>query len=124
MNNKETIEAWADFVIERWELDIIRLRITNTKQLINSFNCTIITQSNGDISLIIFAYEHYGKFVDIGVGNGVKYQDVKNSNRRPKLWYNKTFFGQVKKLGEILQEKYGEEAKVTIIETLQDKNHL
>lgn len=124
MNNKETIEAWADFVIERWELDIIRLRITNTKQLINSFNCTIITQSNGDISLIIFAYEHYGKFVDIGVGNGVKYQDVQKSNRRPKPWYNKTFFSQVKKLGEILQEKYGEEAKVTIIENLQDKNQL
>jgi hypothetical protein len=120
MDQTQTIQAWADYVIERWELEIIRLGINSTGQLLKSFTSTIITQSGGNVEKIIFAYEYYGKFVDMGVGRGVKIGNP-NSSRAPKAWYNKTFFGQVKKLGEILQEKYSDAAAVSIVESIELK---
>ncbi|HPR33611.1 MAG TPA: hypothetical protein PLK12_16035 [Prolixibacteraceae bacterium] len=57
MDQKQTIEAWAGYVIERWELEILRLGINQTGQLLKSFTHTIITQSGGNVEKIIFAFE-------------------------------------------------------------------
>ena len=119
MDQQQTIQAWANYVIERWELEIIRLGINSTGRLLKSFTTTIHTQSGGNVEKIIFAYEYYGKFVDMGVGRGVTAAEVPQSGRTPKAWYNKTFFGQVKKLGEILQVKYSNTAAVTIVESIE-----
>ena len=118
MDQQQTVEAWANYVIERWELEILRLNINSTGKLLKSFTQTIITQSNGNVEKITFAFDFYGKFVDMGVGRGVTITEVNQSNRKPKPWYNKTFFGQVKKLGEIMKEKYIESAKLNVIEII------
>jgi hypothetical protein len=44
--------------------------------------------------------------------------ELSQSGCTQKLCYNKTFFGQVKKLGEILTEKYGHAALLVIIDNL------
>jgi len=120
MDQTQTIQAWADYVIERWELEIIRLGINSSGQLLKSFTSNIITQSGGNVEKIIFAYEYYGKFVDMGVGNGVKIGN-QTSSRAPKPWYNKVFYGQVKRMAEIMQEKYSNAAAVSIVESIEVK---
>lgn len=120
MDQTQTIQAWADYVIERWELEIIRLGINSSGQLLKSFTSNIITQSGGNVEKIIFAYEYYGKFVDMGVGRGIKIGNP-NSSRAPKPWYNKVFYGQVKRMAEIMQEKYSNAAAVSIVESIEVK---
>lgn len=116
-----TVEAWASIVVERWETQIARLNIGHSGNLINSFAHHIITQSQGNPERIEFAFEYYGKFVDMGVGRGVSIGEVEFSDRRKKPWYSKTFFSQVKKLGEILSVKYSEKAKAIIVENIEAK---
>ena len=118
-----TVQAWADIVIERWETKIARLKIGSSGQLIKSFHQHVQAQANGNPELITFTFEYYGKFVDMGVGRGVKIEDVSSSNRRPKQWYSKVFFSQLEKLKDILVEKYSRKAQFTIltgVEKMQD----
>lgn len=114
-----TVEAWADIVIERWENKIERLGIGSSGQLVKSFYHTVQTQSDGNPELIIFTFEYYGKFVDMGVGNGIAYNEVEFSNRTPKKWYSKTFFSQLEKLKELLATKYARKAQLEIITNVE-----
>ena len=116
-----TVEAWAEIVIDKWETMIARLHIGHSGKLINSFAHHVITQSGGDPEKIEFAFEYYGKFVDMGVGRGVTIGEVEFSDRRRKPWYSKTFFSQVKRSGEILGEKYARKGQAVIIENLENK---
>lgn len=120
MEQKQTVQAWADFVIERWELEMLRLRITSSGLLLKSFSNTVFTQSNGDVDRILFAFEYYGKFIDMGVGRGVTVANIAQSGRKPKPWYGKIFFSQVKKLSEIMQEKYARQSAIEIANVLEN----
>lgn len=115
-----TAEAWADIVIQRWERKIIAQHITETRELLNSFSHQIMVDAAGNPNLIQFAFKYYGKFVDMGVGNGVKVGFGGKSNRKAKPWYSKTFAAQVHKLGQILADKYGRKATLVIIENIDD----
>ena len=110
-----TIDAWAKIVVERWENKITRLRIHHTGDLSRSFAIHVFTQANGDPDKIEFAFNYYGKFVDMGVGRGVKMDLTGNGGRTAKPWYSRTFFSQVKRIGEILREKYAYKAQLSII---------
>lgn len=117
-----TVQAWADIVIERWETKIERLKIGHSGNLVNSFYHHVKTQANGNVELITFSFEYYGKFVDMGVGRGVKIADVEFSNRRPKPWYSKVFFSQLEKLKDILADKYATKAQLAIITNVERFN--
>lgn len=117
---KLTAEAWAEIVVERWEEKIMRLRIYRSGDLARSFTHHVIANANGNPELIQFAFAYYGKFVDMGVGNGVKYGDTGSGNRKAKAWYSKTFFAEIEKLKIIMAEKYGLKAQMTIIDTIQE----
>ena len=58
----------------------------------------------------------------MGVGKGVTLEMAGSvvSRRRPKPWYSKQFFAQVKKLSEILAAKYARKGVITIIENVDD----
>jgi hypothetical protein len=56
------------------------------------------SQANGNPERITFAFNYYGRFVDMGVSRGINYEKVEFSNRKAKPWYSKTFFGQLEKL--------------------------
>ena len=54
----------------------------------------------------------------MGVGKGVTYDEVINSKRKPKKWYSKVIYSELKKLSEILAEKYAKKSELTIIESI------
>jgi len=119
---KLTAEAWAKIVIERWERKILRLKIgqygnNSTHELAKSFTHHVITNADGNPEQIEFTFNYYGKFVDMGVGNGVKYGEP---GRKAKAWYSKTFFSQIEQFKIIWSEKYGLKAQMTIIDTIQN----
>lgn len=122
LNIKLTLKAWADITIDKWEQKIQTLKISYTHQLIESFANEVIANAGGDAARIEFAFNYYGKFVDMGVGKGVKIEDIGmvQTTRRPKKWYSKTFFTEITKLKYILAEKFARKAAVTIIENIDD----
>ncbi len=116
-NLDETLEAWADIVLRLWEERIKRLKIGDTNQLLQSLNQHVYRESGGDPDRVDFTFEYYGKFVDMGVRKGVS---LASGRTNPKPWYSKTFYSQVKRLGDILQEKYAQRAAIAIVENLDD----
>lgn len=117
-----TVQAWADIVIQIWLDKIEKLHIYDTYQLADSFVNHIITHANGDAYRIEFAFNYYGKFIDMGVGRGVKLEDAgdPNSKRKPRPWYSKTFFSEVQKLRIIFAEKYARKGAILIVENIDD----
>ena len=122
LNINETLQAWADITIDKWEQKIQTLKINYSYQLIESFANHIISNASGDIAKIEFAFNYYGKFVDMGVGKGVKLEGrgIVMTRRKPKKWYSKTFFTEITKLTHILAEKFARKGAVTIIENIDD----
>ncbi len=128
-NIRLTAEAWADITIERWLDKQVKLQVGWTGALKDiGYE---IHGTHDTVSQIGFSYEYYGKFVDMGVGKGVKLEDVKSSQqewrqgvggsrRRAKKWYSRTFYSEVKALTEILAQKYPLRAAITIVENLDD----
>lgn len=116
-----TVESWAKIVIERWELQMARTGIRGTGQLLNSLKYTIHTQAGGNPELIHFAFNYYGKFVDMGVGRGVSLETIEISNRKPKPWYSKVFWSQFQKLKEIMVDKYQMKSSISIITEIEKK---
>jgi len=117
-----TVESWAKIVVERWENKITMLRIHHSGNLAKSFAVHVFTQANGNPDKIEFAFNYYGKFVDMGVGNGVNMDQVGGSNRKAKPWYSRTFFSQVKRLSEIISENLATRAQLTILTNVEAFN--
>ena len=115
----ETLRAWADIVIERWEYRVAQLDVVDSGELLKSFQAQVHVDSNGSGEKIVFAFAYYGRFVELGVG---KYVSAgMESNRKKKPWYTKIFFGQVNQLARIMSEKYGQEAALAICEQIELK---
>ncbi len=92
-NLQLTVEAWADIVIDNWLDNLTKLRIGYYFQLESNLHYNIFSGSHNLPSAVEFSFPLYGRFVDMGVGRGVKLEDVKGpeNSRRPKKWYSKTF---------------------------------
>ena len=119
-----TLERWAEYVIERWENKIVALNIQHTGDLLRSFQSEVYMQSGGDKAKIVFAFNYYGKFVDMGVGKGVKLENYFSTqhNRRRKMWYSPTFHSQLHKLAEIIARNYSRAAILTIQSNKKDNS--
>ena len=100
-----------------------------------SFKYKVIAASRGNVDRIEFAFNYYGKFLDMGVGKGTKLGDHPVSRgsrvladkmlgqvRKPKKWYSRTFYGEAQRLFEILQKEYGRKAQVVISENINDNS--
>lgn len=131
METHENVDRWAEIVLEKWQRAIRKLRIGDSGELFDSLARQVVSASDGDVQKVIFFYNYYGAFVDMGVGRGVKVGGVKESalsrrlegkrngnRRRAKKWHNKILYGQTIRLGEIMQDEYGNAAVVTIIDNL------
>jgi hypothetical protein len=95
----------------------------------------VVASAQGDVLKIDFAFKYYGKFVDMGVGKGVKLGRVKENQdsrrlegkmlgnrRRPKKWYSATFYAEAMKLGEIMAKEFGRRGTVVISENINDRS--
>jgi hypothetical protein len=102
-------------------------------ELFRSFQYKVISSAGGDIRRIEFAFNYYGKFVDMGVGRGTRLGDRPMSRakqrfagkflgavRVPKKWYSRTFFAESQRLAEILQKEYGRRGQLVISENIND----
>lgn len=124
-----TAQAWAEIVLENWLERIDKLGIGYSFDHEQSYAFDV--DSVGDTpTQINLSYAWYMKFVDMGVGKGVRLEDVKSnrmefsagiggSRRRPKKWYNKVLYREVFRLAQILSEKYGIKAVYAVKETLE-----
>ncbi len=126
-----TVDAWADIVIENWLDRITKLNIGYHFNLERELTVSIRQNPGGLPSVVEFSFPFYGKMVDMGVGKGVKLEDVRSGakdyssgegghRRRPKKWYSKIFYSEVKKLSVILAEKYGKMGALAIVENIDD----
>jgi hypothetical protein len=133
LDEKQIADAWAKITIKRWQKKIQGLSIGETGELTRSFLYDVVASAQGDVLKIDFAFKYYGKFVDMGVGKGVKVGQVKENQdsrklegkmlgnrRRPKKWYSKTFAAEAMKLGEILAKEFGRRGAVVISENIND----
>lgn len=124
-NIELTLQAWSDIVEQRWIDKIVKLGIVQTGALENSFRHQVITDGAGNPERIEFAFNYYGRFIDMGVGRGhtssiaaqVKIEKAK-AGRRAKPWYSATLYAERQKLAQILAEKYGRKGTIAIVESL------
>ncbi len=126
LNMNETAVAWAEITIRVFEDWLQKLGANASYQLTDSFVHHVHTSANGNPEMIDFAYKYYGKFVDMGVGGYVNLDNRDGmvasgqTTRKQKPWFSKTFFFQVRRLGEILSEKYAQKAAITIVANIDD----
>jgi hypothetical protein len=122
--NPQTIEAWANIVLDIWKDRMMKHDVRNSGSLWTSLEQHVISQSDGNVDKVDFFFNYYGIYVDMGAGRGFAQgntgdvgnnRDGSRRKRQSKPWYSTAFYGQVKKLGEILQEKYGREAAERIV---------
>jgi len=119
---KETLDAWADIVLDVWKDRMMDYNLRHTGALWESLLQHVNYQAGGDNDRIDFFFNYYGVYVDMGVGGEFKAGnsgDISINGQSPKRvakpWYAKVFYSQVKRLGEILAHKYGQEAADQIV---------
>lgn len=132
LNTAITVEAWAEITIKEWQNKIKELEIGESKnstgQLLASFYHHVKTSADGIPEYINFAFEYYGRMVDWGVGRGVSIENRENlvlaegTRRVQKPWFSKVFAFHIKRLAEIMAEKYAQQAAVVVINDLQAAN--
>jgi hypothetical protein len=133
LTQPQIADAWAKITIKIWKDKMAKLKIGNSKALMDSFIHEVISSSGGDLMKIEFAFNYYGKFVDMGVGKGVKIGGVKEgatsrrlegkmigNRRRPKKWYSRTFAAEVMRLTEIIRQEYMSKSVAVIMENIND----
>lgn len=105
--NIETFEAWANITMEIWQDRMMKYQVRDSGALFSSLMQHVNAQANGSSDRIDFFFLYYGTFVDMGLAG--------KTVIKAKPWYSTAFYGQVKRLGEIVSEKYGNEATQQII---------
>lgn len=113
-------QDWARIVVERWRDKMDKLNINSTHALSDSLTANVISGNSGIPERIEFTFKLYGRFVDMGVGAGVRYDDVKilstdrriegrgaGNYRRPRKWYSKPFAYEIKRLNELISKNLG-----------------
>lgn len=129
----EVISLWARYTIERLQRSIDKRKIGVTGSLRYSLLYALKAVADGDISAINILFNYYGKFVDMGVGAGVKIESVKSNGdmynttakaRRPKKWLSKTLYAEINELQLLLASKYSEQVPNIIRESIQQNINL
>lgn len=128
-NHSETIKAFAEYTVVDFLKAIKKYGVGNydprkskkqeAQKLKDSFQFSVRGSDSHKMSILI-SFLYHGSFTDWGVGKGVSIEDVAvlsksrgltgridGQKRRPKKWYTKTIFYEVRRLSEILSEKYG-----------------
>ena len=118
----DVAKKWLDITIERFIENMLQLRITDTRTLLESFQKQVTGSAEGRLQLRL-SYALYGKFVDMGVGRGmgagIRQKDdgfdrIRNTRgqlhrhtREPRNWYSRELSYQTKRLSELMLDLYG-----------------
>lgn len=115
------ISGWLNLFLDKLRREMRLKNVSATGALERSITGQML-QNGGNISEVLTKFAMYGRFVDMGVGKGVKaYERYTNSQnrigaerygarvhhepRRPKKWLNRRKMAEVYRLRELLAEK-------------------
>lgn len=117
-----TVKQWAKITIKELRQSLKNKNVGKTGDLYRSFRYVIFSDSDGVPTRVTIGFDYHGKFVDMGVGNGMKIENQKTNReiwrnmsrtekrgyniRRPKKWYSPTMYKEYQRLAEILTGKY------------------
>lgn len=133
----DTLTEWARWTIWALQGQIAKKKIKGSGALMRSFTHKVTYGADGMPTRITIGFYYHGKFVDMGVGKGVKISDVKGNaekwrakatderkgvaHRRPKKWYSKEMYYQYQRAAEILVQKYAIELPARFEYTLSER---
>lgn len=117
------VAQWAHIAIREFQFAMIAKNV-KVNRLYHSFTYSLKMGANGMPQEISLGFLYHGRFVDMGVGKGVKMEDIKGNlevyrnlsrkekkgiskPRRPKKWYSPTAYREFAILGRILSEEFG-----------------
>lgn len=127
---QEYLYAWAAMMVNIWEEKLIMLDIRDKGELYDSFIHHVLIHSGGDQAKMEFAFNQYGFYVNAGVGKEVSKGnsgdliDVSHYNmkrniwelaRKPKPWFDKSWYRSIYALKRDVGKIYGDKAKQGII---------
>ncbi|GAB3550482.1 hypothetical protein [Spirosoma fluminis] len=125
INLKGLVQAWQRISVDRFRGDLNEKlyarkwakkakKLYRTYQLRNNWRMSL-SGAGDDVRDANLSFLLYGRFVDMGVGNGVsyalsKYQSVRKNGerrtRRPIRWYSKRKSYELHRLRELLTQHY------------------
>lgn len=121
LTQAQVADQWAKITVKIWREKLVKLKVIRTNQLWQSFLTNIASRPEGELIKIEFNFLYYGKFVDMGVGRGVKIGGVKESaasrrmdgkmlgnRRKPKKWYSPTLQHELYRLAELMGVSYAD----------------
>ncbi len=85
LSDHEIADAWAKITIIKWKKKLAINKVGNSGTLLQSFQYNFLASAQGNVLKITLLFEYYGRFVDMGVGRGVKIGDVKESATSRRL---------------------------------------
>jgi hypothetical protein len=132
INLQQFTVDWASITIKRFAQSLVKKQVGGTA-LKSSFKFQIVSGADGP-QKVIFSYLNTGKFVDMGVGRGVKLGDVKGNKalykatgvqgRAAKKWYSKTMSAETKRLAELMSIEYGQSMIAVATEDIPNEINL
>jgi len=72
LSEREIAQAWAKITIIKWKKKLASNTIGDTGSLLRSFKYNVLASAQGNVLKITLLFEYYGRFVDMGVGRGVR----------------------------------------------------
>ena len=132
-SEKLNLQKWAEITIEKWQFSVLKHKLTDTGNLLNSFVCSISEDAKNNTALISFAFQYYLRMLDMGVGKGVKLEDRQfakstegkdlkyKTGRKKYPVYSKILYREVMRLGELLTYQYAVAGATVIVD---DFKHL
>lgn len=127
MSERTQIQAateWAEMVIDIWLQQMVSLKINNPWIHAESFQQTVMANANGDVNKVVFTFDYFLRFTDMGVGKGTTLSEsiAGNTNRKRKMWYSKTFLREVRILVDIMAQDYARQAQMIIYTNMEKIN--
>lgn len=136
INVRGFVDGWARITISLWKKELQKKKIGITNELSNSFEHQV-KRKGSEIAEVVLKFRMYGRFLDMGVGNGIKaYERGENkrnrsdakrfgtnasySSRKEKRWVNKIKTSQTYRLSELL----GKEASEMVINDFNNTNNI
>ena len=123
----ETLTDWAKGVNKSLIKQLNKQKIHHTRALITSLSFQVFKASTGHQGKYQLTFQEYGRFIDIGVGKGVKIESIKGNTgiiggkkiRKQKKWYSKTIYkaiygGLIKGLVTNYRENIKKQARIEL----------
>lgn len=134
----DQVSLWGKIASQRMIKALTQMGIRDSGGLQKSIEHQI-NKAGGDVTVAMFKFLQYGRFVDMGTGRGIArgakgttsftmYRNDSGTlkasvNRKPKPWYSRTMYREIKILSEKLLANMDEKVMDTIQARLRRINN-